>query len=326
MRSDDPIGIEAGHWLLRLQVEELDSQSEAFLEWLTQSAEHLRVFMETFATYRMLGNMDPQRLINVETLLKSIDADVIRLCNAKTTVPVAATPYAPRRRRLAAVAAVAAVLAIAIGARIYFHAAGPQNYLTAIGEQRTCKLEDGSIVYLNTDTQMAVRFSATERHIELERGEALFAVERDSRRPFIVDTADARIRALGTQFNVRRRAESTDVAVMEGAVEVTKVRLIAGDEARVVGQQITKRSDPKMESVLAWRARRLAFTEAPLEEVAAEFNRYNQRKIRVEGVAGVKRLTGIFDADRPAALILYAMKDESLVVEPKGDEWIIRGR
>jgi len=67
-----------------------------------------------------------------------------------------------------------------------------------------------------------VDFSQAARNVHLIRGEALFVVERDSARPFTVTAGDTTVRALGTQFNVRRRAEGADVAVVEGAVQVTR--------------------------------------------------------------------------------------------------------
>jgi transmembrane sensor len=78
---------------------------------------------------------------------------------------------------------------------------------------------------------------------------------------------------------------------------------------------------------LSWRQRRLVFRDAPLADVAAEFNRYNRIQIRIEGSAARgKQLTGIFDADRPQSIILFASKDESLSVQPDGDNWVIRSR
>lgn len=327
------LGIEAGRWLLDLQ-EEGAEHSNAFLAWITQSPKHVEVFLETFEAHRLLGSLDSARTLNIQALLNDLGTDVIRLERTASKV-------ATKRRRgfghLAVAAAAAALLAG--GAWYSFNVSGKRAYTTAVGEQRTCKLADGSFVYLNTDSRIEVRFSESARTVSLVRGEALFAIEPDSRRPFTVSTQDARIRVLGTRFNVRRRAALTDVAVLDGLVQVSALgpaansssplakQLHAGEEVRVSAHQGLRVSSTSVRNVLAWRARRLVFTEAPLGEVAAEFNRYNERKIRVEDqAAGAKRMTGIFDADRPTALIMYAMKDESLIVEPKGDEWTIRTR
>jgi transmembrane sensor len=195
------------------------------------------------------------------------------------------------------------------------------------------------------------------------KGEALFVVEHDSHRPFIVRSGHAVVRAVGTQFNVRARGETTDIAVMEGVVQVTttdvaepdlqpvppnlaasvpqagdaakamqkrlsiSTRLAAGQAVRVEQGQVTERAGPPASETLSWRERRLIFHDATLVDVANEFNRYNRVQIRVEtSAAQEKRLTGIFDADRPQSLILYSAQDESLVVEPEGSNWVIRSR
>lgn len=331
----DALGIEAGEWLLRLQEDE-QAHREGFLDWITRSPRHLAMFLETFEAYRLLGTMDPSRAVSVERLVRNLDTDVIRM---RADSVAAATRPSWSFRKGRAVSAAAAITALIVGALLWVQHSGSNGYTTAVGEQRICKLADGSFVYLNTDSRITVKFSDSERTVQLERGEALFSVERDSSRPFVVSTPDARIRVLGTQFNVRRRDNQTDVAVLDGLVQVTPLSdnvsseatvaepLRPGEEAYVGTSTVARKANANVQSVVAWRARRLAFTEASLAEVAGEFNRYNEKKVRIDGsVPASKRLTGIFDADRPSALVMYAMKDESLVVEPKEGEWIIKAR
>ncbi len=366
--SRDPqIGLEAARWLMRLQDSEFDpqdaqdgarSRDARFLQWLATSPRHVQIFLETFQTSRLMDELDPRHSIRIQELLEGRGADVIAFHGA---APAAAPPDAsdigiaePRSRfgggRALGLSA-AALFVLAAGAWLAWRP-GVAQYSTTIGEQRTCKLEDGSFVYLNTDSRVEVSFSERERRVRLVAGEALFVIERDSRRPFVVDAGDAAINVLGTRFNVRRRDTLTDIAVVEGVVQVIPahaatggkgarlpdhpadatassegLQLLAGQEARISGGKVARRASANVENALAWRARRLVFTESPLPEVVMEFNRYNRRQMRVEGdIARAKKLTGIFDADRPNALIMYAMNDEALVVEPDGDNWVIRAR
>lgn len=104
-------------------------------------------------------------------------------------------------------------------------------------------------------------------------------------------------------------------------------KLVAGEEAQVLKGKIAPRSRQVVAEALAWRQRRLVFHDARLADVAAEFNRYNRTKIRIEGDAAKEiMLSGIFDADRPQALMLYAAKSSQFAVEPEGNDWVIRGR
>src|ERR1700742_1470396 len=73
------------------------------------------------------------------------------------------------------------------------------RYTTQVGDVKRVLLTDGSAIDLNTDSEMRALVSATERQIELTKGEALFTVARDTNRPFSVRAGGATIDAVGTQ-------------------------------------------------------------------------------------------------------------------------------
>jgi transmembrane sensor len=369
-----PLGIEAGQWLLRFEDAESDLddpysdpavRNEAFLDWLATSPRHVQAFLEVYETYQRLAGVDRQARINIRELLQKKHSDVARIYGTEPRVATQAPAPASRRKLQRIGTGIDAGIAVVAAAVILF-AVNPfasQAYVTAIGEQHTWKLDDGSTVYLNTDSRIETNFSKQERVVQFVRGEALFVVEHDSHRPFIVRSGHAVVQAVGTQFNVRARGEATDIAVVEGVVQVsaidvaepdpqppllnlaasppqtagaatdiakrpsTSTRLAAGHEARVERGEVTERVGAQVSDTLSWRERRLIFHDASLAEVANEFNRYNRAKIRVEtSAAQEKRLTAISDADRPQALILYSARDESLTIEPEGSNWVIRSR
>jgi transmembrane sensor len=323
---DAELGLEAAEWLLRLTDPEPAAQErEAFLDWVGQSPGHLRVFLETVETHRRLMGIEREHLRTLDELLGHQRADVVSLYGHGHRSVVTEPTRNPRLRYIGLAAAIATMCVAALS---YWLVSRSDSYRTSVGEQRSAKLEDGSFIYLNTDSSVEVDFSETARDIRLVRGEALFVVERDSTRPFTVHAGTATIRAIGTQFNVRRLDERTEVAVVEGVVQVaeTSAQLKAGERVAVARGGVTPPHDASVADALAWRQRRLVFHDAKLSDVAAEFNRYNRTKIRVEGTASDIELTGIFDADRPQALMLYAAGSDALIVEPNGDDWVIRGR
>jgi transmembrane sensor len=199
----------------------------------------------------------------------------------------------------------AAVFCLVVAGLIWWRTDGGPTYSTATGEQRTLKLEDGSIIYLNTRSSVRVSYSSNARDINLQTGEALFSVAHDPARPFRVFAGDIVVRAVGTQFNVLRRPDETRVALVEGKVRVStspetlagtsadapgSIQLSAGEQATVLsdGKVHTHVADP--ESSTAWRQRRLVFRDTELSEIAAEFNRYNRRpRFRVVGEAVAQR-------------------------------------
>jgi transmembrane sensor len=366
--SDLSMHAEAGEWLHRLLDTETDPEEpypdpvdrqNAFFAWLSEDPARARAFYEMMEFEARVGAPDPQRLINIQTLLESAPANVIQLYERPNYLSAPASSAAmPGRgarawyRRPASIAAGVALCIISIA--VYLGFPIRNVYATSIGEQRTCKLNDGSVMVLNTDTQVQVDFSKAVREVRLVKGEALFMVEHDAARPFVVVTGNAKVRAVGTEFNVRQRGDdTTDVAVVEGIVQVstdnmnasgatpsntstqpvvapstpaTALRLAAGENARVSGRTMKVSAKRNVADVLAWRQRRLTFDDTSLADVAAEFNRYNHSQIRVEGAARDILMTGIFDADHPQAIILFAQKNDGLAVQQDGNNWVIRAR
>jgi transmembrane sensor len=241
-------------------------------------------------------------------------------------------------------AAGVAVLAVGIGVMAWVNRAS-DHYATALGEQRMVKLEDGSIVHLNTRSRISVHFLDSQREVRLEQGEALFQVERDPARPFIVRSGSTTVRAVGTAFNVYRRGSEVQVTVVEGRAQVSAMprarttardntpaatlpTLLAAGEAAVVAEDhISKTTAGAVSRAVAWRERRLVFKDTPLGEVASEFNRYNKSQMRIEGEAlQARAITGVFSADHPQSLILYLSEFGSLQVSPEGEDWVVRAR
>lgn len=181
-------------------------------------------------------------------------------------------------------------------------------------------LEDGSIVELNRGAVMSVQFTARERRVRLERGEAHFTVTKNAARPFIVAARGMDVFAVGTAFNVRLDHTVVEVLVTEGRVRVSEaptttsaepaprppvVPLLEAGQRAVVSlapqpeaPQIATLTAGEIERVLAWQHRMLDFTAAPLSEVVAEFNRRNAvQLIVVDPELAAVRISASFRSD-----------------------------
>jgi transmembrane sensor len=133
---------------------------------------------------------------------------------------------------------------------------------------------------------LRVDFLPRSRHIDLLEGEAHFHVQKDVTRPFVVDTRHARVRALGTTFNVRVAARDTDVTLLEGRVAVSKhiaEEVKAGGTLELkAGQNVRVQSSGAMafgqgrtaHDANAWPQLRIAFQGSKLKDVVAEVNRH----------------------------------------------------
>jgi transmembrane sensor len=192
---------EAAAWIAKIHGQERTPQLEQGLRrWLNESAAHRAAF----------------------EMANDIWTSAERL--PKPAAPILAI-RSPLRPRLLVLATAATVL---IAAAVAFFRMYAPGIATTIGEQRTLALEDGTRVYLNTDTQVIQHYDKHARRIELKKGEALFEVAKSPNWPFIVIAGDREVRALGTAFVVRRDSDQFAVTLVEGKVTVSPA---AGDAA-----------------------------------------------------------------------------------------------
>ena len=300
---------------------------EQLVDWL-ESGRHVGHYLTMQLLDDELKNVDPQRRWHLKPEATVGGGNVVAL---KTTAPGAGVKSRWWQGPVAAGFAAAALLALCgfwLWSRTSWH-----EYATGTGEQRSVELTDGSLIHLNTQSRLEVRLSAQTRDIRLLEGEALFKVGRDRMRPFRVHTGDATIEAIGTEFNVYRRAEGdTEVAVIEGRVRVERggaVMLSAGEQARVTEKgSIAKEQKGDINQVTAWRQRRLIFDATPLKTVVDEFNRYNRTPrfvLQAEALAE-RPYSGIFDADDPESLVLLLEQQPDLRVTRSNHEIEIRVR
>lgn len=120
---------------------------------------------------------------------------------------------------------VAAILVLMIGGvwMARYMVWGTNTQLMAGNEVKVETLPDGTIVTLNKGAVLKYnsRMSGNTRNVTLE-GEAFFDVTPDKNKPFIITADDAKIKVVGTSFNVKTTDEKTEVIVETGIVEVSK--------------------------------------------------------------------------------------------------------
>jgi transmembrane sensor len=195
------------------------------------------------------------------------------------------------------------------------------TYTTLVGEQRHINLPDGSGILLNTNSNVVVTYSLTERHVQLTYGEASFQVAHETERPFLVRAGrQHRFQAVGTRFTVRVLTPDTvALIVTEGTVKVFHTSLTEPETpafARLQDNMVyedTNVDAPEMVQVepglqfdrklgpseandlLAWQRGRLVFRGERLEDVLAEVDRYtNARFVPLEDPLRNLRIAGDF--------------------------------
>jgi transmembrane sensor len=231
-----------------------------------------------------------------------------------------------RRKFLWGSGAAAASLAILVAGGLTLMPRG-QLYETRLGESRVVTLADGSVITLNTDTSLRVRFGEAERLIEFDHGEALFDVAHNAARPFIVLVDGARVRAVGTSFTVKMLADRPlAVMVAEGTVELTRpsigrpVRISAESAVTVSDRSVAPRpvkvSRDDVMRETAWKDGRIAFEGESLSQAAGEFARYSEVRIVIDDPSvGREEITGLFASNDPVGFARAAALSLGLKAE-----------
>jgi transmembrane sensor len=184
-------------------------------------------------------------------------------------------------------------------------------YKTEVGGRETVDLADGSRIQLNTASVLRTTVTGKKREVWLDKGEAFFEVRHREEQPFIVHAGNRQVTVLGTKFSVRRDNDRVIISVLEGRVRVDEIAgakevrssiITGGDIAIARGNAtlVTARSEQRVESALSWRTGTLAFDQARLSQVAAEFNRYNAKPLVIaDSKTAAMRIGGSFPADKP---------------------------
>jgi transmembrane sensor len=208
------------------------------------------------------------------------------------------------RRIFAGLLAVTIVGAVCTFA-VQFHGA-IDRYRTRLGEERAITLADGSVLHLNTATSVEVSLRDNSRTVDLLKGEARFDVAHDRARPFYVNTGSASVRAIGTAFNVRLRADVTELTVIQGAVAVrdgtsSSKRVVAGTAAAIRSGTVavTPLAPKHLAQRIAWQHGQIEFEGDTIAQAVEEFNRYRTTPLVIGDpqIAGI-RIGGTFRSDR----------------------------
>ncbi len=288
---------QAAVWVVRIDAGRATPDDARLARWCARSTQHRAAFDTAFAQWQ--------------------HADALR-ARAPVAVPRPAqrpSKPAPRARFAFAFGAPGAAFACACAVLVaglahYLHAA---DFTTSAGEVRTVALNDGSVMRMDADSAVDVRYDERERRVVLERGRAAFDVKHGDTRRFVVQAAQGQIVDIGTAFQASlpgtssfKHDNATLVTVTQGRVQV---RNASGSLEAAAGQSVEYGDPARAPSAAAidtfaataWQRGRMVFTDAPLADVAAALNRYwKGHYIYVRGSAATLRVSGNFAIDAPA--------------------------
>ena len=188
--------------------------------------------------------------------------------------------------------ATAASLALLVLAGLFGYSRFAGRVATGRGEVLQMALADGSMLTLNSDSVVQVRYEKTFRRIVLRRGAAFFQVVHNPKRPFVVEAGDVSVTDIGTAFAVDRDGNHVAVTVSHGSVRVDdrsdrgdKQRYIRRDEqfvAAPTGSRKVALTSNEVSQQLAWRKGLLVFEGRPLGLAADEVSRYSSVPVVID--------------------------------------------
>lgn len=296
----------AAQWINRAESPQWTAQDQIQLQaWLEQDTAHRVAWLR----------------------LKSVWTRADRLAAVRAVQPPRIHRWrAPMRWAIAASVAMLAVLFTLTGW-------GPgTRYSTEVGGREVIALSDGSRLELNTHTQLRAQVDPSLRHVWLDKGEAFFDVKPDPAHPFVIHAGEHRVVVLGTKFSVRQEREHLEVAVLEGKVRVEPLVAKPGRPPVIVqgggllyskpaGTLVAVNAQDKVRRSLSWRHGTLEFDQTTLADVAAQFNRYNDKQlVLMDPETAHMRVGGSFDATGVDAFARLLATGFNLRVETQGDQ------
>ncbi len=339
----------AAFWHTAFEAGEFSPQEQkAFDLWLAQKTDHNIAFDEMNIMSRNLSFYAPAYK---QGLMSGTGGDpelTAMIQNAIDIREAYQEKEAIGNRVFRYAASIAAVLLLMLGSfGLWQYVIQPKavtTYQTATGEQRREMLSDGSVIMLNTNSEIAVAMTDEVRRIQLKKGEVYFDVAKDQKRPFEVTVGDTYVRAVGTAFNIWQREAEISVLVTEGKVEVKsesvpaeqnsansvslpgKTQLEVGDQI-ILGDSKFERlhlDDQLLQREVLWQKGQIIFDQKTLREIVRGVQPYIKDKIVIAdeeveklvagGMFNVGKINSFFSVLEAALPVSITYEDDVIII------------
>jgi ferric-dicitrate binding protein FerR (iron transport regulator) len=285
-------------------------ETEAIQKWTEDRPENKALLQEVNSDWKKMDNMNVR--YDVDSAWNKLHS---RIVTENVPDDTAITPVKSRTLihhfsaplRVAASLVLLAILGVALVA-ITGRMLTIQVTASQAEKGKMITMPDGSSVTLNANTRLKYARNFGKRHRDVTlNGEAFFEVTTDKMKPFRINAGNARIKVLGTSFNVntQKNNNQVEVFVSTGIVELSeasnednKILLHPGNIGIVRDNKALSAKTAENENAIAWKTGELSFDETPLSEVIPVLNDvYDVNIVVTEAGIETIRINGEYHSD-----------------------------
>ena len=194
-----------------------------------------------------------------------------------------------------------------------------QTIIAPPGQRSDIEMSDGTTVSLNSGTtlEFPVSWNPRKRNVNLV-GEALFQVNSDDKRPFIVTINNIEIIATGTCFNInyKPKLKTVDVTLISGSLDIvskdgrplTQLHPNQNAHLNLTNDSLTLRNVDSS-FYTSWKEGQITFANRRLEDIAVDLERwYNVEIVFSKDSSREIRYSGTILKNKPIDQLLEILR------------------
>lgn len=307
-------------------------ESEALNKWLEESLENKKLADDLELLWKSAKTKEPSDDFQTQEEWSKLEATI-------------STTSAPRQkeitlnRKVEWLKIAASITLIAVFAWLLYLVVFSRETILKESQEEIVQLllPDGSKIWLNHHSRLAYQedFNEKDRIVKVS-GEAFFEVRKDATKPFLIQTAHAQIKVLGTSFNVQayESTNATEVFVTTGLVsfsslktQVQDIKLGPGETGTLAkNENVPVLHKEENSNALAWKEKRLIFKKSSLNTVVENLEVYFKIDIKINNKKILHcRFTGSYDQPTLEEIIEALSVSLNLTISKHGNAYLIDG-
>lgn len=172
--------------------------------------------------------------------------------------------------------------------------------------QKNLVLPDNTIVSLDAQTKMEIKYFNDKREVTLLKGNVMFDIGEDKKRPFIIYTKTNIIEDIGSSFEVSLQDNYTNVKVKEGVVKISRIDnerkdsnalyVLRKEDSVTLNKygKITSIKKIPLNEIAIWEDDNIFFDETPLIDAINKFLKYTPKRVKIDKQIYNIKITGNF--------------------------------